>query len=139
MSRSRQRDRSWPEAGPALPHPVVDNHTHLETVLATTDADGWRAGPGDDAARGLRSDDANPLRSGEDREPEIVFGGTYASAWRNEPVDDRGTLFGYRMAAWGMEGGAGEHEPDESLTLEGMERGTRILARALAGLGGATD
>lgn len=77
--------------------------------------------------------------AGEDREPEIVFGGTYASAWRNEPVDDRGTLFGYRMAAWGMEGGAGEHEPDESLTLEGMERGTRILARALAGLGGVTD
>ncbi len=76
MSRSRQRDRSWPEAGPALPHPVVDNHTHLETVLATTDADGWRAGPGDDAARGLRSDDANPLRSGEDREPVGAAGPT---------------------------------------------------------------
>ena len=45
---SRRRDRSWPPAGEALPHPVVDNHTHLETVAALTDAAGWR--PREDGA-----------------------------------------------------------------------------------------
>lgn len=66
---SRPRDRSWPEAGPPLPHPLVDNHTHLDTVLATTDAAGWREGPGEDAARGLRSDESSPLRSGDEEVP----------------------------------------------------------------------
>ena len=77
--------------------------------------------------------------SGKDLEPEIVFGGTYASAWQNEPVDDKGTLFGYRMAAWGIEGGGGEHEPNEYLTIDGMMQSTKVLARAMASLGGAKE
>lgn len=74
--------------------------------------------------------------TGKDREPSITYGGTYASAWRNEPVDAKGTPFGYRMAAWGIEGGTGMHEPNESLSIDGMMEATKILARAMAILGG---
>ena len=45
MSR-RARDASWPPDPEPLPAPVVDNHTHLESVLANTDHAGWRAEPG---------------------------------------------------------------------------------------------
>lgn len=42
----RSRERGWPAPPPPLPVPVVDNHTHLETVV------GWRVpgwdGPGAD-------------------------------------------------------------------------------------------
>ncbi len=42
MSR-RRRDTSWPPPPEPLAHPLVDGHTHLDSVLATTDAGGWRA------------------------------------------------------------------------------------------------
>lgn len=29
---ARERDRSWPPAPEVLPHPVVDNHTHLDSI-----------------------------------------------------------------------------------------------------------
>lgn len=74
--------------------------------------------------------------TGKDREPTITHGGTYASAWQDEPVDDKGTPFGYRMAAWGIEGGTGMHEPNESLSIDSMMEATKILARAMAILGG---
>ncbi|WP_066465368.1 TatD family hydrolase [Sanguibacter suarezii] len=32
MARKRERDLSWPPAPSALPWPVVDNHTHLESI-----------------------------------------------------------------------------------------------------------
>jgi TatD DNase family protein len=38
----RARDLSWPPDPEPLPGPVVDNHTHLESVLAETDSAGWR-------------------------------------------------------------------------------------------------
>ena len=41
-----RRDTTWPPAPEPLPRPLVDNHTHLDAVLAETDAAGWR----DDAA-----------------------------------------------------------------------------------------
>ncbi len=37
-----RRDGTWPPAPEPLPGPVVDNHTHLDAVLAETDAAGWR-------------------------------------------------------------------------------------------------
>jgi len=77
--------------------------------------------------------------TGKDLEPIITYGGTYASAWSNEPVDDKGTLFGYRMAAWGIDGGTGMHEPNESLSVKGLIEGTKILARAMAVLGGVEE
>lgn len=53
MSRSgRPRDTSWPGDPEPLPHPVVDNHTHLDAVLAATDADGWRSRGDEQGARG---------------------------------------------------------------------------------------
>lgn len=45
----RPRDTSWPADPDPLPHPVPDNHTHLDAVLAETDAAGWR-GHADDGA-----------------------------------------------------------------------------------------
>lgn len=39
----RPRDVSWPDDAVVLPHPVVDNHTHLDAVLAATGPDGWAA------------------------------------------------------------------------------------------------
>ncbi|WP_372593603.1 TatD family hydrolase [Actinotalea sp.] len=41
MSR-RRRDTSWPPAPPRLEHPLVDGHTHLDSVLEATDSAGWR-------------------------------------------------------------------------------------------------
>lgn len=40
----RTRDRGWPPPPEPLPLPVVDNHTHLESVLGWV-ADGWRRDP----------------------------------------------------------------------------------------------
>ena len=37
MARSRPRDRSWPPAPEPLPSPVVDNHTHLDSVVGFPD------------------------------------------------------------------------------------------------------
>lgn len=47
---SRRAD--WPADPEPLPHPVVDNHTHLETVLAETDDGGWRTRGGAEVADG---------------------------------------------------------------------------------------
>jgi len=51
---SRRAD--WPEEPEPLPLPVVDDHTHLETVVRLTDDGGWRA-EGEDPA-GDRWDEA---------------------------------------------------------------------------------
>ncbi|HWJ86175.1 MAG TPA: TatD family hydrolase [Cellulomonas sp.] len=42
---ARTRERGWPAPPDALPAPVVDNHTHLESVLEW-EADGWDRGAG---------------------------------------------------------------------------------------------
>lgn len=49
-----RRDTSWPPAPEPLPRPIVDNHTHLDAVLAETDGAGWRAR---DRAADLVADD----------------------------------------------------------------------------------
>ena len=142
----------YPGAGADLKVPEVRHFTGpqiRERVVAAFRSRGFRVGEdqevqvtggGDPYTIPWDAEIVTQLRAayrdatGEDREPEIAFGGTYASAWRDEPVDSRGTPFGFRMAAWGLEGGAGEHEPNESLSVEGLLGGTRILARALARL-----
>lgn len=48
----RPRDTSWPADPEPLPHPVPDNHTHLDAILAETDAAGWRRRAVDGAADG---------------------------------------------------------------------------------------
>ncbi|NLF04035.1 MAG: TatD family hydrolase [Actinomycetales bacterium] len=45
---SRRAD--WPDEPEPLPGPVVDNHTHLETVLRDTDGGGWRTRQGGEGA-----------------------------------------------------------------------------------------
>ncbi len=52
----RSRERGWPAAPEPLPVPVVDNHTHLETVV------GWRAPGWDDerADHGADEGDEGP-------------------------------------------------------------------------------
>ena len=44
MGRNRNRERGWPPVPELLPVPVVDNHTHLESVLEVQ-ADGWDGAP----------------------------------------------------------------------------------------------
>ncbi len=41
MSR-RRRDLSWPPPPERLAQPLVDGHTHLDSVIAATDTAGWR-------------------------------------------------------------------------------------------------
>jgi len=38
----RRRDTSWPPPPECLPHPLVDGHTHLDSVIEATDSAGWR-------------------------------------------------------------------------------------------------
>ena len=45
MARSRSKERGWPAPPEPLPSPVVDNHTHLDSVV-TWRADGWSADEG---------------------------------------------------------------------------------------------
>jgi len=60
----RVRDTSWPADPEPLPAPLVDDHTHLDAVLAATDAHGWRVPaadgrtrPGPGGATGLSVED----------------------------------------------------------------------------------
>lgn len=55
----KPRDTSWPPDPEPLPHPLVDDHTHLDTVVAATGEAGWlgsdgapRPGPTDDVVTG---------------------------------------------------------------------------------------
>ena len=73
-----------------------------------------------------------------DKKPVIIYGGTYASAWRNRPVDADKTPFGYRMAPWGLEAGGNGHSANEFISVNDMIAGTKIIARALADLALAT-
>ncbi len=54
----------WPAEPEPLPHPVVDNHTHLETVVRETDGAGWRT-QGEDGP--TTTADGGALRSHLDR------------------------------------------------------------------------
>ncbi|MBT0992923.1 TatD family hydrolase [Cellulomonas sp. DKR-3] len=62
---ARTRERGWPATPEPLPVPVVDNHTHLETVV-TWRADGWT---GPSAPSGTRSGAQSDEQSGA--QPEL--------------------------------------------------------------------
>ncbi|HWS58387.1 MAG TPA: TatD family hydrolase [Actinotalea sp.] len=68
MSR-RSRDRGWPPAPEPLPAAVVDNHTHLDAVLDTTDAHGWR-----ERSHGARveADDDAPVGAAPGPDPDVA-------------------------------------------------------------------
>jgi len=77
--------------------------------------------------------------------PSIMYGTTYASAWytrdvSNNPLDGQ---FGIRMVAWGIDGGnktwGDFHEANESMSVNAVIDGTKILAYALASLAGYTE
>lgn len=53
---ARTRERGWPPAPDPLPLPVVDNHTHLESVAEWL-ADGWAADPPAGAGRRVGVDE----------------------------------------------------------------------------------
>ena len=67
MSR-RRADPSWPPTPEPLPAPLVDGHTHLETVLDVADGTGWR-GRADEDADGARAEGRTPWL---DREPTVA-------------------------------------------------------------------
>ncbi len=60
MGRSRNRERGWPPPPEPLPVPVVDNHTHLESVLEVA-ADGWDARSTPEAQAASSSEPATPV------------------------------------------------------------------------------
>jgi succinyl-diaminopimelate desuccinylase len=77
--------------------------------------------------------------------PSIMYGTTFASAWytrdvTNNPVDGQ---FGIRMVAWGIDGGnktwGDFHEANESMSVEAVINGTKVVAYALASLAGYTE
>lgn len=63
MGRNRNRERGWPPVPEILPVPVVDNHTHLESVLEVR-ADGWHGerGSSPDGADQREPDGGRPQR-----------------------------------------------------------------------------
>jgi acetylornithine deacetylase/succinyl-diaminopimelate desuccinylase-like protein len=64
--------------------------------------------------------------------PCITIGGTYAAAWSTFPLSaDSEETFGYRMVSWGIDGGIGMHESNESMPVEKLIEGTKIMARAM--------
>ena len=70
--------------------------------------------------------------------PCIVPGGTYAAAWAGSTLNpDTEETFGTRMVSWGIDGGIGMHEANESMSVEKLIEGTKIMARAMVYL--ATD
>jgi hypothetical protein len=71
-------------------------------------------------------------------QPCITYGGTYAAAWSNSKLSaDTNETFGTRMVSWGIDGGIGMHEANESMSVEKLIEGTKIMARAMVYL--ATD
>jgi hypothetical protein len=64
--------------------------------------------------------------------PCITYGGTYAAAWSSKKLSaDTEEVFGVRMVSWGMDGGIGMHEANESMGVEKLIEGTKIMARAM--------
>lgn len=95
---ARTRERGWPAPPEPLPVPVVDNHTHLDTVVGWR-ADGWRGpasdatAPGADEPPGL---DAHLARAAEVGVPRMVQVGCDVEAvrWTDTAVRAHGALLG---------------------------------------------
>jgi len=65
------RRADWPEAPEPLPHAVVDNHTHLETVLAETDEGGWR-GRGETASAESARSGSSSAEPADERSGDVA-------------------------------------------------------------------
>lgn len=63
-------------------------------------------------------------------EPGIVYNGGYAAAWCEIEIDTE-KFFGPRIVSWGIEGGVGMHGANESMSVERLIEGTKIMARAM--------
>lgn len=71
--------------------------------------------------------------------PCITMGGTYAAAWRNSRLSGDGDeTFGNRMVSWGIDGGIGMHEANESMSIPKLIEATEIMALAMISLAGGT-
>ena len=71
--------------------------------------------------------------TGKSVTPCITNGGTYAAAWRNAKLSEKGdATFGYRMVSWGIDGGIGMHEANESISVSKLIEGTQVMALAMA-------
>ena len=88
MSRRRG---DWPEDPEPRPVPVVDNHTHLETVLRETDEGGWStsregssSGPTTAEAGELRGHLDRAARAGVTRHVQVGCDQLCVSAHLNE-------------------------------------------------------
>lgn len=89
MARSRSRERGWPPPPEPLPSPVVDNHTHLESVLGWV-ADGWG---GDAAGPTLDEHLARAASVGVNRMVQVGCD-LDAVTWTDAVVLDRPELLG---------------------------------------------
>ncbi len=71
--------------------------------------------------------------TGKEVTPCITNGGTYAAAWRNAKLSEKGdATFGFRMVSWGIDGGIGMHEANESISVPKLIEGTQVMALAMA-------
>ncbi len=95
---ARARERGWPAPPEPLPVPVVDNHTHLETVV-TWRAPGWSGPSADDAdAAGLAAPTLTDhlSRAADVGVPRMVQVGCDVRAvrWTDEVVREHDALLG---------------------------------------------
>jgi TatD DNase family protein len=91
---SKRRDTGWPPAPEPLPVPVVDNHTHLDTVVDWL-APGWRSGADDEPARPVTLDEqlARAAAVGVTRMVQVGCD-LDAVAWTDAAVRADGRLLG---------------------------------------------
>lgn len=67
--------------------------------------------------------------------PCITIGSTYAAAWRSQTLSpNTEETFGNRMVSWGIDGGIGMHEANESMSVDKLIEGTEIMALAMISL-----
>jgi TatD DNase family protein len=113
VSRSRTRERGWPADPEPLPAPVVDNHTHLESVLGfpVGDPDGVR-GVEDHLARAAGVGVTRIMQIGCDLD---------AAAWTDQHVGAPGTssALGTPRLPAAMLGGVAIH-PNEAVLHAGV-------------------
>ncbi|MCL3861265.1 TatD family hydrolase [Actinotalea sp. K2] len=146
----KERDLSWPPPPEPLPHPVVDNHTHLETIVTATDATGWLGGPAtpspDAVADGARQVESHLDRAADVGVTRMVQIGCDlpAARWTDVAVREHRSLLGgvaIHPNEASLHAGVREIAPDglEPAPLDRHEVGLEDAVAQIAGIARGND